>query len=191
ANAGGTYTFQLAITVTDAAGNAIVSPLTDATGSQVTLVTVTVPDEAPVANAGPNQTVVGTSATLDGLQHAERSLERSQGGPPRLHAGRAGELHRHADRDEGLGRDVVGDGADHALRQHAADGERRPRRDGAPQHRRQARRHRQPRPELGRHADLQLVDAHLADAAHAAAPELGDADLHADGRRRLRLPADR
>ena len=66
--AGGTYDFQLAIIAFDGEvpPKPVLTPLTDASGQDIQLVTVTIPDQPPIANAGPSQSVVGTSATLDG-----------------------------------------------------------------------------------------------------------------------------
>jgi fibronectin-binding autotransporter adhesin len=61
-----TYTFLLTMVLLDASGNPVVNSFTDADGSRISTVKVVVNDIAPVADAGADQQVFATVATLDG-----------------------------------------------------------------------------------------------------------------------------
>jgi len=66
ATTAGTYVFELTITVRDAAGDPVVTAGSDANGQVVREVTVEIVEGGPVADAGPDRTVIGMSAVLDG-----------------------------------------------------------------------------------------------------------------------------
>jgi hypothetical protein len=67
ANVAGSYEWELTVTVLDASGNPVVVPgYTDANGEVVASVVVDVQEIDPVADAGGDQSVVGTAITLDG-----------------------------------------------------------------------------------------------------------------------------
>ncbi|MBL4844075.1 MAG: hypothetical protein JKY65_01000, partial [Planctomycetes bacterium] len=62
----GSYTFDLVVTVTDAAGNPVVTAETDGFGRLTKTITFVVVDQSPVALAGPDISVLATFAQLDG-----------------------------------------------------------------------------------------------------------------------------
>ena len=61
----GTYRFRLTIVVRDGGGNPVVSPYTDSQGRQFALIDVVIVEDPPIASAGVDQTLVGTSIQLD------------------------------------------------------------------------------------------------------------------------------
>lgn len=65
ATSSASYVFRLTVTIRDQNGQPVVNSLTDANGQIVTQVTVNVTESAPVAKLGADQTVIGTSVTLD------------------------------------------------------------------------------------------------------------------------------
>jgi MYXO-CTERM domain-containing protein len=62
----GAYFLDLRLTGSDAGAKPVVSLLTNDVGDQVVQVEVDVASPPPIASAGPNETVIGTSATLNG-----------------------------------------------------------------------------------------------------------------------------
>lgn len=61
----GTYRFRLTLVVRDGGGNPVVSPYTDSQGRQFALIDVVIAEDPPIASAGVDVTLVGTSVQLD------------------------------------------------------------------------------------------------------------------------------